>query len=101
MSGAQVIGVTKGQRRGWTSVFAALKTKGPELCELDKLINLSNPVNRIHEEQEEPTWRHARVKRLQVGEAEIENKGTSKLKHGQLSGLCRDVQKTGRGNQST
>lgn len=101
MSGAQVIGDTEGQRRGWTGVLAAPKTKGPQLCELYRLINLSNPVNPILEEQEEPTWRHARVKWLKVSEAEIENKGASKLKHGQLSGLCRDVQKTSRGNQST
>lgn len=53
MSSAQVIGVTEGQRKGWTSIFAALKAKGPELCELYRLINLSNPVNPIHKEQEE------------------------------------------------
>lgn len=50
---SQVIGVTEGQRKGWTSVFAALKAKGPELCELYRHINLSNPVNSIHKEQEE------------------------------------------------
>lgn len=50
MSGAQVIGDTEGQRRGWTSVLAAPKTKGPQLCELYRLINLSNPVNPILEE---------------------------------------------------